>query len=182
MTHTVATDVYVRYFKARQQSGGSAAGEIPVYRGSHRSNLQSGAGLGDFLRGIFRFAAPLVLRGLASFAGNTMRAHEQGVPLGQAAKAAALPAIGEAMAQLGIAAAPNRGAGKKRRRQKGGNRQRKAAKLTCHAAVKQTGGKSKKTGKSKEKKASAGGAYKKKGRKRQAKQILQHQPAASFNF
>ena len=64
-------------------------GELRVFRGG----LQSGAGLGDVLRGLFRFLAPIALRGLSTFAGNTLAAHQAGVPLAYAAKGAILPTI-----------------------------------------------------------------------------------------
>ena len=83
------SDSYVRYYTS--QHGGS----IPVFRGSRY--YQEGAGIGDILRGIFRFIAPVAVRGLSSFAGNTLRAHEAGASLADAAKAAIAPALGDAM-------------------------------------------------------------------------------------
>ena len=86
---TISKEVYIRYYKQQQQGG-----SLPVYRGGRRD--QEGAGLGDIFRGIFRFLAPVALRGISSFASNTLRAHQQGVPLGDAAKAALIPALGDA--------------------------------------------------------------------------------------
>ena len=83
------SDSYFRYYAAQQ------GGSLPVFRGSR--HYQEGAGIGDILRGIFRFFAPVAVRGLASFAGNTMRAHEAGASLADAAKAAIVPALGDAM-------------------------------------------------------------------------------------
>ena len=94
------SDSYFRYYAA--QHGGS----LPVFRGSR--HYQDGAGIGDILRGIFRFfapvavrglktIAPVAVRGLTSFAGNTMRAHEAGASLADAAKASIGPAFGDAM-------------------------------------------------------------------------------------
>ncbi len=74
---------YCRYYQA--QSGG----EIPVFRGGR----QSGEGLGDILRGIFRFIAPLALRGISKFAGHTFDAHQKGATLKEAAKSALTPTL-----------------------------------------------------------------------------------------
>lgn len=74
---------YCRYYQA--QSGG----EIPVFRGGR----QSGEGLGDILRGIFRFIAPLALRGISAFAGHTLDAHQKGATLKDAAKSALNPTL-----------------------------------------------------------------------------------------
>jgi hypothetical protein len=74
---------YCRYYQA--QSGG----EIPVFRGGR----QNGEGLGDILRGIFRFIAPLALRGISKFAGHTLDAHQKGATLKEAAKSALTPTL-----------------------------------------------------------------------------------------
>lgn len=68
-------------------------GELPVFRGG-----QHGAGLGDILRSVWRWIAPIALRGLATFTSRTMEAHEQGASLKDAAKGAIAPSLG-AMAQ-----------------------------------------------------------------------------------
>ena len=77
---------YCRYYQAQQ------GGEIPVFRGGS----QSGAGLGDILRGMFRFLMPVALRGIQSFAGNTLAGAQAGMSLPAAAKAAIMPAISAA--------------------------------------------------------------------------------------
>ena len=104
MNMPVSKEVYIRYYTLQQQGGA-----LPVFRGGRHD--QDGAGLGSILSGIFRHIAPIArrvlpvvarhvvpvaARGLASFAQNTLSAHQQGVPLGEAAKAAILPAIGDA--------------------------------------------------------------------------------------
>jgi hypothetical protein len=58
-----------------------------------RGGTQSGAGLGDMLRGLFRFLMPIALRGIQTFAGNTLAATQAGVPLSLAAKSAIMPTI-----------------------------------------------------------------------------------------
>jgi hypothetical protein len=74
---------YCKYYEAQR------GGELPVFRGG----TQSGAGLGDILRGIFRFLMPVALRGIQTFAGNTLAATQAGVPLPLAAKTAIMPTI-----------------------------------------------------------------------------------------
>jgi len=74
---------YCKYYESQR------GGEIPVFRGG----LQSGAGLGDILRGIFRFVMPIALRGIQTFAGRTLAATQAGVPLPAAAKSAIMPTI-----------------------------------------------------------------------------------------
>ena len=74
---------YCKYYESQR------GGEIPVFRGG----IQTGAGLGDILRGLFRFLTPLALRGMQTFAGNTLAATQAGMPLGLAAKSAILPTI-----------------------------------------------------------------------------------------
>lgn len=64
-------------------------GEIRVFRGG----LQTGAGLGDILRGVFRFIAPIALRGVSAFATNTLAGTQAGLPLALAARAALGPTI-----------------------------------------------------------------------------------------
>ena len=85
----ISKEVYVRYY-TQQQQGGS----LPIFRGGRHD--QDGAGLGSILAGIFRHVAPIAVRGLTSFAKNTLSAYQQGVPLGEAAKAAILPAVSDA--------------------------------------------------------------------------------------
>jgi hypothetical protein len=103
MRMPISKEVYIRYYT--QQYQGQLGGSLPVFKGGRHD--QDGAGLGSILSGIFRRvapialhvarkAAPIAVRGLTSFAKNTLSAHQQGVPLDEAAKAALLPALGDA--------------------------------------------------------------------------------------
>jgi transposase-like protein len=80
---------YCDYYK-RQQGG-----DIPIFRGG-----QHGAGLGDILRGILRFIAPIALRGISTFAGATMAARDKGASLPDAARSAIAPALGVMASQF----------------------------------------------------------------------------------
>jgi hypothetical protein len=75
---------YCAYYNS--QMGGA---QLRVFRGG----IQSGAGLGDILRGVLRFLAPVALRGLGSFAGRTLLGTQAGKTLGEAAKAAIGPSL-----------------------------------------------------------------------------------------
>jgi hypothetical protein len=76
---------YCAYYDS--QMGGA---QLRVFRGG----IQSGAGLGDILRGVLRFLVPIALRGLGSFAGRTLLGTQAGKTLGEAAKAAVGPSLG----------------------------------------------------------------------------------------
>ena len=87
----MSTADYCAYYQHQLggQTGGAIGGQMRVFRGG----LQSGAGLGDVLRGLFRFLAPIALRGLSTFANSTLTAHQAGIPLALAAKGAILPTL-----------------------------------------------------------------------------------------
>jgi hypothetical protein len=91
----MSTADYCAYYES--QMGGA---QLRVFRGG----IQSGAGLGDILRGVFRFLVPIALRGLGSFAGRTLLGAQAGKSLGEAAKAALAPSLG-LMAQHAVPAA-----------------------------------------------------------------------------
>jgi hypothetical protein len=108
----LSKEVYIRYY-TNQQQGGS----LPVFRGGRHD--QDGAGLGDILQGIFRHVAPIAMSVArraapiamhvarraapiaARYAANVINAHQEGVPIGEAAKSALLPAIGDALQLVG---------------------------------------------------------------------------------
>ena len=166
-------EVYLRYYKQQRQSGG----QLPVFRGSRHE--QDGAGLGDILRTIFRVAAPIarraapvLLKGATTFATNAIRAHREGVPLGEALKQAVGPAVsdatGVALKQFG---GRRRRAATKRKATSlvgGGDDGASEAKKRRRTAAKrrkpQAGGKT--TKRRRAKKASGGGkAYKRRAKK-----------------
>jgi hypothetical protein len=82
---------YCKYYQSQR------GGEIPVFRGG----TQSGAGLGDILRGLFRFLMPVALRGISSFAGSTLAGTQAGMSLPNAARAAIVPALSAAAGPAG---------------------------------------------------------------------------------
>ena len=84
-------NAYYRYYESQ------LGGQLPVYRGG----LQSGEGIGDILRGIFRFIAPIALRGISTFAGQTIDAHQRGASLKDAAKAALNPTLNSVVSGIG---------------------------------------------------------------------------------
>ena len=92
---TMSSADYCAYYDS--QMGGA---QLRVFRGG----IQSGAGLGDILRGVLRFLVPVALTGLGSFAGRTLLGTQAGKTLGEAAKAAIGPSLG-VMAQHAVPAA-----------------------------------------------------------------------------
>jgi hypothetical protein len=75
---------YLKYYQG--QVGGA---DFPVFVGG-----QHGEGLGDFFRSVLRFIAPIALRGLSAFTSTTLRAHEGGATLKDAARSAIAPSLG----------------------------------------------------------------------------------------
>ncbi len=69
--------------------------EIPVFRGG-----QHGAGIGDVLRGILRFIAPIALKGITTFASSTIAARDKGASLADAARSAVAPSLTAMAGQL----------------------------------------------------------------------------------
>ena len=82
------------YLKFYQSQGGGSL-DMPVFVGG-----QHGEGIGDFFRSVLRFIAPIALRGLSAFASNTMRAHEGGASLKDAARSAIGPSLGAMASSL----------------------------------------------------------------------------------
>lgn len=81
--HSSRAGAYYKYYVSQ------AGGEFPVFRGG-----QHGAGLGDIFRTIFRWIAPIAVRGLTTFATNTMKSYDQGSSFKEAAKGALAPTLG----------------------------------------------------------------------------------------
>ena len=77
---------YCRYYQSQR------GGEISMIRGGS----QSGAGIGDMLRGLGRRLIPVALRGISSLASHTLSGMESGLSIKNAAKAAILPSLSAA--------------------------------------------------------------------------------------
>ena len=60
-----------------------------------------GEGLGDILRGVFRFLLPVAKSVASKFITTAAQGLEKGSPLSQAAKSALLPTLGEAVWSVG---------------------------------------------------------------------------------
>ena len=106
------TNLYLNYYKA--QSGGRLSGFVG-------NKGQTGAGLGDILRGIFRTIFPIAARGANAFLSETLKARDGGVSWGEAAKAALAPATREvasgALSEIAKRVNSNQtGSGRKHRR------------------------------------------------------------------
>ena len=65
------TDVYLKYYQAQ------VGGTLPVFRGA-KYYSQSGAGIGDFFRGVFRHVVPIALQGVSAFLGQTLKSRDTG--------------------------------------------------------------------------------------------------------
>ena len=83
--------LYCQYY--RNQIGGA----LPVFRGSD----PYGEGLGDILRGVFRFLLPVAKSAASKFITTAAQGIQKGSPLTQAAKSALLPTLGEAVWSVG---------------------------------------------------------------------------------
>jgi hypothetical protein len=83
--YSPGADAYCKYYKG--QHGGSA--EFPVFVGD-----QHGEGLGSVFRSVLRFFIPIALRGITSFATNTLQKHNDGAELSEAARSSIMPALG----------------------------------------------------------------------------------------
>ena len=83
--------LYCQYY--RNQIGGA----LPVFRGAD----QYGDGLGDILKGVFRFLLPIATSAASKFITTTSKNLDTGHTLKEAAKAAILPTVGEAIWSTG---------------------------------------------------------------------------------
>ena len=114
-------DLYVKYYEA--QAGGS----LPIFRGSKRYNPQSGAGIGDVFRSVFRTVLPVALQGIGTFIGETLRAKGSGANWKESARSALGPSAKNVLEGVGgaiqsklatgspSAATTQAGSGRKRR-------------------------------------------------------------------
>ena len=123
-------DIYVKYYEA--QAGGS----LPVFRGAKRYNAQSGAGIGDIFRSLFRTVLPVALSGISTFLGETLKARNSGSGTSwkDAAKSALGPSARNVLEGVGSAiqnklssrGASQGGSGRHRRKRKRTSTRRKS--------------------------------------------------------
>ena len=78
------TDVYLKYYQAQ------VGGTLPVFRGA-KYYSQSGAGIGDFFRGVFRHVVPIALQGVSAFLGQTLKSRDTGANWKESLKSAIAP-------------------------------------------------------------------------------------------
>ena len=78
------TDVYLKYYQAQ------VGGTLPVFRGA-KYYSQSGAGIGDFFRGVFRHVVPIALQGMSAFLGQTLKTRDTGANWKESLKSAITP-------------------------------------------------------------------------------------------
>ena len=123
------TDVYLKYYQAQ------VGGTMPVYRGA-KYYSQSGAGIGDFFRGVFRHVVPIALQGMSSFLGQTLKARDTGANWKESVKSAIAPttknvlenatsAITEKLSQKGSGRRKKRRSSKSKRKAGGGGGRRR---------------------------------------------------------
>ena len=107
------TQSYLEYYNT--QTGG----QLPVFHGARR--MQSGSGLGDILRGLFRTVFPIAAHGLGTFLNEAVRRKDAGNSWKDAAKGAIGPTAETVATRAvtavtnGINSTPQSGKGRKRK-------------------------------------------------------------------
>lgn len=119
-------DQYYQYYHSQSGRGG-----FPVFVGAR---VQHGAGFGDILRGLFKWASPIISGAARGFVTNTASELEKGKSLGDAAKASLLPALGSGVSEF-------------RKKQSGGGRKRRRSVYKGPCTMRPRISKSKKTNK-----------------------------------
>ena len=104
------TDLYLQYYDAQ------VGGTLPVFHGAKRYNPQSGAGIGDIFKSVFRTVLPIALQGIGSFLGETMKAKNSGTTWKDAAKSAITPSAKNVLEGVGGVIQSKLQAGKGRKR------------------------------------------------------------------
>ena len=113
------SDVYLKYYQAQ------VGGALPVFRGA-KYYSQSGAGIGDFFRGVFRHVMPIALQGMSAFLGQTLKNRDTGANWKESLKSAIAPttrnvlenatsAITEKLSQKGTGHRKKKKSGKRKR-------------------------------------------------------------------
>lgn len=118
------TQRYFRILGGEQQHGGAASYDYPIFVGSG----QNGRGLGDILKSIWRFIAPVAARGASTFLGEMVKGHDAGGDWKSAAKSALAPAATEALSQA-VGSIPKPAQSGNGRKRKGKPKQYKSHKV-----------------------------------------------------
>ena len=119
------TQSYLQYYNT--QTGG----QLPVFHGARR--MQSGSGLGDILRGIFRTVFPIAAHGLGTFLNEAVRRKDAGNSWKDAAKGAIGPTAETVASRAvtavtnGINTTPQSGKGRKRKQPRRNAKKRRNA-------------------------------------------------------
>jgi len=77
---------YVKFYQSQSGFG------LSVFEG-HAGRFQEGAGFGNILRSLATTILPILVRGAATFFGETVHGEDQGMSLTDAAKRAIIPAV-----------------------------------------------------------------------------------------
>ena len=110
------TDVYLKYYQAQ------VGGTLPVFRGA-KYYSQSGAGIGDFFRGVFRHVVPIALQGVSAFLGQTLKSRETGANWKESLKSAIAPTSKNVLENAASAITEKlsqKGSGRRKKRRKTG--------------------------------------------------------------
>lgn len=86
---------YIKFFEGSLQTGRGV--DYPVYVGTRAA--QYGNGIGDILRGVWRFIFPVVASGASTFLSEAVKAHDTGGGWKSAVKSAIAPAASGMLAR-----------------------------------------------------------------------------------
>lgn len=181
MKHNDLAQAYLEYY-ARQQRGG----QFVAFRGARR--WQKGDGFGDRMRGVLKWAMPVLSAGASTFISEAAAAHSRGENMSDAAKSALKPTVGAVIDAIGkritegSKSSKQDGSGRRQKRKQGKAKKRKATKTQKPVYKdRQNGGKLKRKHKATGKVAKAKKATKKRKVKKAKRQNVKHH-SNHYNF